>query len=216
MKEKSWEKLHIEKDQEPFGIGAEKKVYQDKANPDRVIGMYKRKEISPEQAKARYYLTKILHIILPKNIPDVHLSVAKPNVIMRKKVELGSAHHVIREQWLKEKMIDRANEHHINRAMGNIANDPKVRTLKDKLFNAGVDVDNFPGNFGIDNEGNAQYIEDFGDIYFESGRFSFNEDKLTSAIEALPRKEREKALGYLEKVKSLIMEETKNLEKKAA
>lgn len=213
MKEKSWEKLHIDKDQEPLGIGDEKKVYQDKENPDRVIGMYKRKEISPEQTKARYYLTKILHILLPKNIPDVHLSTAKPNAIMRKKVELGSAHHTIRGRMLEKGFLNK--EKHIVEALGTIRNDVRIIELKRKLNDIGVNFDDFSGNFGIDNKGNAQYIEDFQPFNLSPNYiFVFNYSALEKAIMNLPQKEHDKAIKYLERLNDLAEEERKSLKKR--
>lgn len=215
MSEKSWEKLHIDKDQEPFGVGEEKKVYQDKENPDRVIGKYRREKNNPFQVKGSYYLTKILHVLFPKNIPDIHLAAMKPTVSVRKKVELGTAHHFIREQWLKEEMIGKENEHHINRAMSEITNDPKISALKDKLHSAGVDVDNFPGNFGIDDEGNAQYIEDFYPFHpSPNDVFAFDYSALLKAIMDLPEKERSKALKYLERLNDLAEEEKKSLKER--
>ncbi len=202
MPEISWEKLHIEKNQEPFGIGAEKKVYQDKENPDRVVSVRHTRESLSREAKGRFYLTKILHLLFPKNIPNIHLSSAKPNITVRKKVELDSAHHTIRERYLEKRTIDESKEKHIFEAMSAIANNPKVRALKNDLNNAGVDPETFPGNFGIDNEGYAQYIEDF-DAFAISGEPFFDAEKLTIAIDRLPEKEQKQAMHYLEKLKFL-------------
>lgn len=67
----------------PIGEGKEKKVYVNPENPDRVVAEIKNpKEIefkaddpipySPRQLKGAFYLTKIAHLLLPKNVPEIY------------------------------------------------------------------------------------------------------------------------------------------------
>ena len=63
--------------QKSLGKGGEKTVYPYPDNSQRVIGVYSSKheflwEKSPEYNKAKFYLTKILHMLFPENIPDIH------------------------------------------------------------------------------------------------------------------------------------------------
>jgi len=58
----------------PLGSGNEKNVYIDPENEKRVISLMKETEQRDtlRQLKGRYYLTKIAHLLLPDNIPDVY------------------------------------------------------------------------------------------------------------------------------------------------
>ncbi len=67
----------------PIGEGKEKKVYVNPENQDRVIAEIKKPkeaeykmdvplDYSPRQLKGAFYLTKIAHLLLPKNVPEIY------------------------------------------------------------------------------------------------------------------------------------------------
>src|SRR5687767_12610518 len=59
---------------EPIGEGKENKVFVDPKNEKRVIAERKEgaEKDSFRQLKGRYYLTKIVHELLPLHIPDIY------------------------------------------------------------------------------------------------------------------------------------------------
>lgn len=84
---------NIEKPSSPIGVGSEKRIYNDPINKDRVIAKFHEHiEETVNQTKARYYLTKILHLLLPKNIPDMHWTGSDPHAYAIDKVEVDESH----------------------------------------------------------------------------------------------------------------------------
>jgi hypothetical protein len=210
--------FHIQESQKPVGAGAERKFYEDPSNPERVIGIYRaEKESHPNEIKGRYYLTKILHILLPGNIPDVFMSTTEPNAIVRRKVELGKEHRAIQERrkiWESiQKIPDEINKE-ADSALGKIKNDPKVAEFRSRLYPLGIYVDIAPVNFGYDEKGNVQYVETVPSMGFMHGKFGplFNGKELKKAIKRIKDKgERTKALVYLSRLKQLVKEEEKKI-----
>lgn len=82
--------------QEQIGEGFEKIVFSDPKRPEMVIAGIREDEVRPvppADIKARYYLQKIIHMLFPKNIPDIHLAATKNGSRLRmQKMELDSAH----------------------------------------------------------------------------------------------------------------------------
>jgi hypothetical protein len=81
---------------EKLGTGAEKTVYTDPDNEKLAKAVFHKEarettsdgtEQTPEYIKARFYLTKILHLLYPKNIPDMHMSASEPNMIVVDRAE---------------------------------------------------------------------------------------------------------------------------------
>jgi len=63
-------------DQQPLGVGEDKETFINPADPERVISVLKEKKgiekESPNKLKGAYYLTKIAHLLLPENIPEIY------------------------------------------------------------------------------------------------------------------------------------------------
>ena len=90
------EKFHLF--DEPLGKGAERTVYPSADHPDRVVGIYHEgSEETPRSMKATYYLTKIVHLLFPANIPDVQFAASDPNAVGRTRVELGEEHKTLKK-----------------------------------------------------------------------------------------------------------------------
>src|SRR3990167_10010928 len=81
---------------EQIGFGSEKIVYQDPNNPGKVIGVFEEWEKkTPNQMKAMFYLTKTLHLLLPKNIPDMHWAGSESRAYQSTKAEHDDRHKVL-------------------------------------------------------------------------------------------------------------------------
>lgn len=63
------------------GEGNEKQVYKDPTNSEHVLSIFieNNPKYTPQFRKGTFYLTKVLHLLFPKNIPNVHLVSTKPN-----------------------------------------------------------------------------------------------------------------------------------------
>jgi hypothetical protein len=74
------------KQQTPLGSGGEKSVYPHPDNAGRVVGVYEKEQV-PEELINKFYMTKVAHLLFPKNIPDVHMVTTDPPTIERDRVE---------------------------------------------------------------------------------------------------------------------------------
>lgn len=195
---------------EKIGEGGEKSVYMHPKNPEQVVGIY-HAEIPPggeAEVRARFYLTRIMHILFPKNVPDVALSVAYPNMIIRKRADFGKDHrtiqtglHLLPKSVSDEELADAENA---------IEDDERVWALKKEFDAVGVNYDRTPQNYGIDEKGDAQYAEAF-DV-FHAGKngtfFRLNDvDKLKKAIEKIEGEDKKRALVFLDRLSQIIEEE---------
>lgn len=68
--------------------GSERAYFEDQHSKEKLVGVYKRCA-QPNEARSRFYLTRIINLLYPKNIPDVFLSASDPNIIVRKKEDFG-------------------------------------------------------------------------------------------------------------------------------
>jgi len=218
--------VNKEKLGEPIGVGGEKKVYQDPEHPDRIVGVFKEdhEEETSNQIKARFYFTKILHLLFPKNIPDMHWAGNEPNAFSSAKVEHDENHHVLRRYSLMrengedfelykrnieefKKKLDKLDE-----VTDKISNDPNVINFKEKLEELGIkSFDQAAVNFSKDSEGNVLYLDTFyvwkRNIYGKLRLFC-DFDKLENAFENLSEDDRSQAKNYLSRLKKLYEEES--------
>lgn len=199
-----------------LGVGDEKVVYEDPNNPELVVSLHKEdtgdRELSPSEMNARFYLTKIIHLLFPQSIPDIAMSASEPNLIKRKKIQFDSDHDAIRRLRLLREEGEEPSEELIQaskRVGEKIKSDGNVLQLAKALENLGVDVDRASQNFGYDVEGNVIYIEEFNALRMaaDGPQPWFDIDKIERAIEGLDDKKREQASTYLERLKKLIAEE---------
>lgn len=170
--------------------GGEKSVYEDPDNPDLAIGIFHtyRKE-TPHQVKARFYLTKILHLLFPKNVPDIHMASSDPHAITVERVGDNK----------EEKSPDYLE---------------KVR-LQEEFERLGVSLDkNKPDNYKCDKDGNVVYVDSFRPWSLYRGELfcGYDSVELQKAIQGLKDEEqRELALSYLNRLEELLAEENRNL-----
>lgn len=84
-----------------LGEGSEKRVYEEKNNPELAVGLFKDSNLIPGiEIKSCYYLANILHLFFPREIPKIRhfssnpvrvLNIFEPanNMIVSTKVEHG-------------------------------------------------------------------------------------------------------------------------------
>ncbi len=208
----------------PIGEGAEKKVFINPEDQKKVIS--ERKEGIEEetglekdthrQLKARYYLTQIVQLLLPKNIPHVY------NIGESKQgIQIADVERI-------EHMESHARLQEINKLRGDtdlIKKDIEKELgeegyeLIDKLheFGLGSSIDETFGNYIKDEKGNVRYIETFNpwekDVVDNKNiRLLFDEEELRGAIESnSDEKVRNQCIKHLERVLTLFEEEKQEL-----
>lgn len=119
-----------------IGIGTEKIVYQHPEDSNKAIRKYiNKKASSPERLKSDFYLSKILHLLYPKNFPDIYMSLPSHKIDIVENVKKDF--------------------------LANLALQPilslKTRYIAHKL---GVDIDTSgPDNFIVNSKLNAKYVD---------------------------------------------------------
>lgn len=183
----------------PLGDGGEKRVYENPNNPEQALGLFHRsKAESVEEVKGRFYLTKILHMLLPKNIPDMHLAASHPNAIIVDKVE-NMNKTVTSEHRDTHDLIE----------------------LSDKLKEAGIkNLDDNWFNFKFNKDGDINYVDSFRpwfkfinpDDSIEL-RVEFDREKLEAGIQNLDDDKKELAMSYLKRLDEIYEKEVENFKK---
>lgn len=203
--------------QEQIGEGFEKIVFSDPKRPEMVIAGIREDEVRPvppADIKARYYLQKIIHMLFPKNIPDIHLAATKNGSRLRmQKMELDSAH--VRVQKIRSRYLE-ATEQEVNEWKQldlEKQSDPRVRELSRKLTAAGVLVDKAGCNFAFNSAGEAQYLDNDAPWFQHlDGTYAYNYDEnlLLRAIQELSEPEKGRTLGYFQRLHTLKKETGKS------
>jgi cell division protein FtsB len=194
----------------PIGEGKEKKVFVNPENPERVIAEIKKPkeaefkmdtplDYSPRQLKGAFYLTKIAHLLLPKNVPEIY--------------QVGETKEG--QQTIDSERIDNSPQD---------ISGAEFVTLKEALEKIGLEFiaeeHRNLSNYSKGEDGNAKYTETL--MPWRVGKFgarhrvelSFDEKDLTKAIKKLKdskegpiRGANEEAASYLERIKELYDEE---------
>src|SRR3989344_8207600 len=127
-----------------LGGGWEKNVYADAENPKNVIGVFNKPgsaesqlNESPQLTKARFYLTKILHLFYPKNIPEISLVTSTPNAFIKKRVNI----------------LETPNE---SGALDHPDDDGLCHMIEEKF---GIELDPYPGNWTPDKNGIINFLD---------------------------------------------------------
>lgn len=170
-----------------LGAGTEKRVYEDPNNSDRALGVFhENKTESAEKAKGRFYLTKILHLLFPQNVPDMHLAASDPHAIVVDKVKGWNA--------TDYKKFYRA-----------------LDEFRSKLESVGIDyIDGYSENFMFDEDGNFFFVDSFEPWSEETYTSYFNKEKLKLALQRLEDEKRDVGLSYLERLEELNKKDQEN------
>ncbi len=193
--------------------GRERTYFEDQDSKEKLVGVYKRCA-KPNEARSRFYLTKIIHLLYPKNIPDVFLSANDPNVIIRKKEDFGWENDLLMRYHFGKRFdaqpLTAAEEKKIAEAGERLRSD-EIRAFRQELYALELMVDKATFNFGYDSDGNIKYGETFEAFMLDNSYFAFvrfNADKLRAVIEEkLDGDERKRALAYLERLEQIIKDE---------
>ncbi len=184
--------MKINKESSKFlGKGVEKEVYENPHNPKHAVGIFKREAAEfPERVRGRFYLTKILHLLFPDNIPDIHSASSDPQMIEVDKI--------IPDEQAVTKNFKKFNSDYCE--------------LMDKFDALGIILDPAQVNFKYDFSGNLVYVDSFDPWYKGAGEeLAFSMDKLKEAIEKLNSSEKEQCLKYLERLGNIHREYVEKL-----
>ncbi len=181
-----------------LGSGFEKEVFEDLENPKFAIGVFHEHshEESPHRAKGRFYLTKILNLLFPENIPDFHLAATKPHAIIVDKVE--------------------GRKFHINTFGRQSEDRDDLSSLREKIGSLDIVIDSHHQNFMYDEKDNMKYVDSINPWYITGKgmvRLNYNPVRLAEAMQNLKEEEKVKGLIYLSRLENLRKEEYLQLEK---
>jgi len=210
-------------DSKPIGAGDEKKVFVNPDDERKLISERKNEteKDTPRQLKGLYYLTKIAHLLLPKNIPDIYQaseSLGGKQTVDMERIVHTRGHMLLQEarrsggdeESAKEKIIEEIGE-----KMGEL-------DVELERIGLGFNIDPNVGNYTKDEKGNAYYLETFKpwqrDLVNEKElEILFDEEEMGNAIKREPdRKIREECERYLKRLLVLFEEEKQELQKMVA
>ena len=204
---------------EPLGEGDEKKVFVDPENEKRVISERKdtTEKDTPRQLKGRYYLTKIAHLLLPKNVPDIYQAGESEDgkqTIDAERISHSPGQTLLQE-LRHEGKDEKTAEEELRKELG-----PEMGAVDLELERIGVlgfTPDLNLGNYTKDKSGNVYYLETFKPWEVDAAdskklEILFDEEALRDAIDAIPdQKAKEECAQYLERLLALLEEEKKNI-----
>lgn len=164
--------------EEPLGSGKDKVVYEwgDEQKIAFTTSGLKNSE-QANRVKQSYYVTKLLHLLMPENVPDMKIAGWQPPLQISERVKAQESNGRSLFSKLKIMLAE--------------------KRLKRKLDKLGVIYDDFHTNFMPDESGNQNYIDSFGLVG------SYTIEKLEQAAQSLPADEKVKAHRYIEKLKQL-------------
>ncbi len=212
---------------EPLGTGKDKRVFVNPKDESKVISVEREDAWSKDtvrQLKGRYYLTKIVHIIFPKNIPDVYQ--AGESVEGKKTVDAERVPHTPGHALLQEVTYGGINlgMEPIRSAKKQTAEElgGEMEKLNSELHRIGLvaNIDTTLSNYTKDEKGNVYYLETFKpwQVDSENKEFKymmFDEEKLRDAIAGIPDEAaRKKCERYLDRILALAEEERKELKER--
>lgn len=216
------------KSPEIIGEGKEKLVYADPENPEKVIAEFKEgeSEETAQSLRGRFYFTKILHMLFPKNIPDIHLAAKNgKSVIVLERKRLGGLYRRLEEIAVEYAQKDdkdtegmralEAESRVVSQAhTRKVTSDVAFQRFNEAMENIGAKVDRHPVNFGYDRDGNLVYLDnDFRPWQlhlFVKGpkvEYLFDKEKIVQAIDSLRDSDKERAKQYLERIEKIAEEE---------
>ncbi|MDO8470289.1 MAG: hypothetical protein Q7S84_04750 [bacterium] len=194
-----------------IGGGGEKNVYEDPNDPNRVIGVYHEKAPSPRFVEGRQHLTKIMHLLFPKNIPDIYDSSYNPHTIVRQRMQLDEGHTVMQKDYETNflgKGFDANLREAANVVKRKLEEDPRVRDLSVAMEQL-VDRDLNARNYGYDADGNPVFIDTFDPWEtYPDGRIATRKFDLVALGEAIEKIEdksvQKEAKGHLNELWNLL------------
>lgn len=164
-----------------IGSGAEKQVFVHPEDSNKAVAIFFQ-DRSVLEIKERFYVNKILHMLYPNIIPDIHLASTSPSVLI--------IDHVMGKHLKESNLI-----HKFFRS-----------SIKRRFEKIGVSIDNgIENNFMIDKAGKIFYVDGFltfGFKYYEYGDDS-SIIRLLKEINKLEPESRSVALNYFKRIQYL-------------
>jgi len=185
--------------------GREKDIYHHPLKENKIYIFLKENYPTINQIKGRYYLTKILHILFPQNIPDIYAVVKNNNaIIVTEKKFVNDEFNLKYHTKNKYRFYARK-----------IKFDPKFQRFISALENLGIhpDVSNMKNFAYVDDE--IVYLDNSFlpwkiDKIKRSIRVLYDYNKIKEAIELLPESnDKKRALFYLKRLEELKTQEMK-------
>lgn len=205
--------------QHPIGEGNDRKVFVDPNREGRVI-VETKKETEREtasQLKGRYYLTKIVHRLLPDQIPDIYQAGEEKDGIQTLDRERIS--HTAGQEKLQEARHagdDEEKAAKLMRAeMGSEMSDIDMRLSE---IGFGFNIDSNVGNYTRSTTGKVNYLESFKPWQIDivnpkELEVLFDEPLLRNAINELTDEGiKKECLRYLERLLALLEKEREDLQ----
>lgn len=168
-----------------LGEGSEKTVYRHPERPERVVGIFNQGatgerqgyETQPTFLKARFYLTKILHLIHPQNFPNIHLVTENPITVEMDYIDKRTDEDGVKRSEAEQLLFQ----------------------LHEEL---GLLFDGTPANFTYGPDHQLIYIDTI-EPWIGNGKLMYDPLKIQRAIESLNPAERDVALTYLSRLTQL-------------
>lgn len=206
---------------DPLGEGDQKKSFVNPENERRIISETKKEadKDSPRQLKGRYYLTKIAHLLLPKNIPDIHQARESHDGIQT--VDTERISHTPGHTLLQEIRRSGGDEESAKKQiLEEIGGGMGKLDLELERIGLGFNIDGNVGNYTKDEAGDVYYLETFkpwqvDTVNTRELEILFNEEELREAIGDIPDPAtKEKCTRYLERLLTLLEEEKQELQER--
>ncbi|MEA2112769.1 MAG: hypothetical protein U9P50_02235 [Patescibacteria group bacterium] len=203
---------------EPLGEGIEKKSFINPKDERKIISETKEgaEKDTPRQLKGRYYLTKIAHLLLPENIPDIYQAGESRDGIQtvdRERISHTPGHKLLQEKRRSDEEEELARQEIIEEMGGEM--NKVTNTIAD--IGLAFNIDENIGNYTKNEAGNVYYLETFKPwevdlVNPKELEALFDEEELREAIDGISdQKVKEKCTQYLEKLLVLFEEEKQEL-----
>lgn len=188
-----------------FGSGKDWEVRTHPEKLDHLVkNAYDQDSYFTEKMRLRFYLGKILHILFPHNIPNVHA--VGTHTLEVQKIKLDAESDAIRMLY-QDRSIVKLTEADLN-FYRRIKLHPQFERFQKALKAIGIQMEVAPENFGFDENNNLYYLD--SDIY-DLDELPIPMDQLvpnlSRCISAIPSVSvRQRATAYLERLAAIHSE----------
>jgi hypothetical protein len=160
--------------QEVIGSGAEKVAFNHPYDQDKVVAIYRdRESLTGKEARMKYWLQKILHLLYEDKIPDIHAIYTSPAAQVVEKINKPTST--------------------LPRVRAQVLGGLEKRALGSELIPLGIHIDSNDRNFVFNEKGIPVYVDGF--------YFSVWADNLRKKItHELHGSNKENALRYLDRL----------------
>ncbi|MCR4274504.1 MAG: hypothetical protein NUW02_00415 [Candidatus Campbellbacteria bacterium] len=211
-------------EQKPLGVGDEKETFVNPANTERIISVLKKQEYvekdTPNKLKGAFYLTKIIHLLLPQHVPDIYQVGESTNgqqTFDRERIAHTPGHALLQ----KERLVGIDSEEAGKQMVKEMSAEMSEVTSKLENIGLGFNIDENLGNYTRSEQGDVNYLETFTPWGVNPTQppkleLLFDKGALLEAIKQVPdQKTRGVCEAHLERLLKLFEEENKTLKRDA-